>query len=62
MVSAFGLLRLSCFAHEYDETGSPWGAGTFSGADGSRQPGKVELQIAEAHGKYFYGVVSKVNF
>ncbi|OJJ47919.1 hypothetical protein ASPZODRAFT_94930 [Penicilliopsis zonata CBS 506.65] len=42
--------------------GSPWGAGTFAGADGSRQPTELELQIAEAQGKAFYEHVSKVNF
>ncbi|KAJ5934455.1 NADH-quinone oxidoreductase [Penicillium verhagenii] len=39
--------------------GSPWGAGTFSGGDGSRQPSKLELEIAEAQGKIFYETVSK---
>jgi len=42
--------------------GSPWGAGTFAGGDGSRQPTPLELEIAETQGKTFYGVVSKVNF
>ncbi|KAF2001149.1 benzoquinone reductase [Amniculicola lignicola CBS 123094] len=42
--------------------GSPWGAGTFSAADGSRQPSAKELELAAAQGKAFYGVVSKVNF
>jgi NAD(P)H dehydrogenase (quinone) len=41
--------------------GSPWGAGTFAGADGSRQPTKLELGIAEAQGKYFAETVAKVN-
>ena len=27
--------------------GSPWGAGTFAGGDGSRQPSATELLIAE---------------
>lgn len=39
--------------------GSPWGAGTFAGADGSRQPTKLELELAETHGKHFYEVVSR---
>jgi len=39
--------------------GSPWGAGTFSGADGSRQPSEAELSLAETQGKAFYGVVAK---
>lgn len=33
--------------------GSPWGAGTFAGADGSRQPLPVELKIARIQGKSF---------
>ncbi|KAJ5573374.1 NADH-quinone oxidoreductase [Penicillium hispanicum] len=39
--------------------GSPWGAGTFAGADGSRQPTTLELSIAEAQGKAFYETVAK---
>jgi NAD(P)H dehydrogenase (quinone) len=31
--------------------GSPWGAGTLSGADGSRQPTALELGLAEYQGK-----------
>jgi NAD(P)H dehydrogenase (quinone) len=42
--------------------GSPWGAGTFSAADGSRQPTKLELELAETQGKVFYEHVSRVNF
>ncbi|KAF2435654.1 flavo protein WrbA [Tothia fuscella] len=42
--------------------GSPWGAGTFSGADGSRMPSPAELELAEKQGHAFYGAVSKVNF
>ncbi|QKX53258.1 uncharacterized protein TRUGW13939_00334 [Talaromyces rugulosus] len=42
--------------------GSPWGAGTFAAADGSRQPSALELEIAEIQGKTFYERVSKVSF
>ncbi|KAE8150313.1 putative NADH-quinone oxidoreductase [Aspergillus avenaceus] len=42
--------------------GSAWGAGTFAGADGSRQPTALELEIAEGQGKAFYEHVAKVNF
>jgi len=42
--------------------GSPWGAGTFAGADGSRQPSAKELELAEKQGHAFYGAISKVNF
>jgi len=41
--------------------GSPWGAGTFSAGDGSRQPTKLELDIAVAQGKAFYEAVSKAH-
>ncbi|RHZ44113.1 Minor allergen Alt a 7 [Aspergillus thermomutatus] len=41
--------------------GSPWGAGTFAGPDGSRQPTALELSIAEAQGKSFYEHVSRVS-
>ncbi|KAJ7175022.1 flavoprotein-like protein [Mycena crocata] len=42
--------------------GSPWGAGTFTGPDGLRQPTPLELEIATIQGKAFYGIVSKVKF
>ncbi|KAL6454383.1 PST2 Protoplast secreted protein 2 [Candida maltosa Xu316] len=39
--------------------GSPYGAGTFAGADGSRQPTKLEREIAFIQGKAFYETVAK---
>jgi len=42
--------------------GSPWGAGTFASADGSRQPTELEKELANKQGKAFYETVSKVNF
>lgn len=39
---------------------SPWGAGTFAGADGSRQPTALELEIANIQGKTFYEAVGKL--
>lgn len=42
--------------------GSPWGSGTFSAADGSRQPTELELKLATIQGKVFYETVSKVKF
>jgi len=39
--------------------GSPWGAGTFAGGDGSRQPSTLELTIATKQGKAFYETVAK---
>ncbi|KAL9713313.1 flavodoxin-like fold protein [Leucoagaricus gongylophorus] len=39
--------------------GSPWGAGTFAGADGSRLPSKLEVDLAKNQGKHFYSIVAK---
>lgn len=39
--------------------GSPWGAGTFAGSDGSRQPTALELEVAEIQGENFYQTVAK---
>jgi NAD(P)H dehydrogenase (quinone) len=33
--------------------GSPWGAGTYAGADGSRQPNEIELIVATTQGQTF---------
>lgn len=42
--------------------GSPWGAGTFAGADGSRQPTALELELATVQGESFGNSISKVTF
>jgi len=42
--------------------GSPWGAGTFAGADGSRSPSELELELATIQGEQFGHAISKVNF
>jgi len=39
--------------------GSAWGAGTFAGGDGSRQPTAAELEIAETQGQVFAETVLK---
>ena len=41
--------------------GSPWGAGTFAGADGSRQPTETELSYATHQGEYFAGKALKLK-
>jgi len=38
--------------------GSAWGAGTFAGGDGSRQPSELELEVSEIQGKNFSSVVA----
>ncbi|ROW07748.1 hypothetical protein VMCG_03633 [Cytospora schulzeri] len=52
---AFGLMADLSEVHG----GSPWGAGTFSSGDGSRQPTPRELEIAEIQGRTFYETVAK---
>ncbi|CAP60339.1 uncharacterized protein PODANS_1_6390 [Podospora anserina S mat+] len=39
--------------------GSAWGAGTFAGGDGSRQPSDVEKELATIQGEEFYKTVAK---
>lgn len=41
--------------------GGPWGAGTIAGADGSRQPTKDELDVAEYQGSYFAGKAKRLS-
>eukprot|EP00892_Ulva_mutabilis_P011955 jgi/Ulvmu1/9131/UM005_0227.1 len=43
------------FSLDAPQGGGPWGAGTFAGADGSRQPSENELAIATSQGSYFAG-------
>ncbi|KAI0091931.1 1,4-benzoquinone reductase [Irpex rosettiformis] len=42
--------------------GSPWGAGTFAGADGSRQPSALEVEVATIQGREFFNTLKKVAF
>jgi NAD(P)H dehydrogenase (quinone) len=57
-IHAFGILADLSEARG----GSPWGAGTFAGGDGSRQPSAKELELAEIQGKTFWNTVARVNF
>ncbi|TMW62509.1 hypothetical protein Poli38472_005127 [Pythium oligandrum] len=41
--------------------GSPWGAGTLAGADGSRQPSTLELDVAKVQGESFANVTKKLS-
>ncbi|KAN0086187.1 benzoquinone reductase [Tylopilus felleus] len=42
--------------------GSPWGAGTFAGSTGTRQPTALELELARRQGLKFWQTVAKINF
>nr|QIH44907.1 QR2 [Phtheirospermum japonicum] len=41
--------------------GSPYGAGTFAGGDGSRQPSDIELAQAFHQGMYIAGITKKLK-
>jgi len=41
--------------------GSPWGAGTIAGADGSRQPSAKELAMARFQGKHVATITVKLR-
>jgi NAD(P)H dehydrogenase (quinone) len=56
---AFGLVIGDNWLTLFVCSGSPWGAGTFAGADGSRQPSALELEIAKIQGQTLYELVSK---
>lgn len=40
---------------------SPWGAGTFAGPDGSRQPTDLEKKIAVVQGEYFASTIARLK-
>ncbi|PCG92144.1 Flavodoxin/nitric oxide synthase [Penicillium occitanis (nom. inval.)] len=42
--------------------GGPWGAGTIAGDDSSRQPSRLEREIAAIQGRGFYEFVKKIQF
>ncbi|KAF8137142.1 flavoprotein-like protein [Boletus edulis] len=42
--------------------GSAWGAGTFAGAQGARQPSALELELARLQGQGFWETVSRFKF
>lgn len=41
--------------------GSPWGAATIAGSDGSRQPSQKELAMARFQGKHVAGIAAKLT-
>ncbi|ANB15923.1 Pst2p [Sugiyamaella lignohabitans] len=41
--------------------GSPWGAGAYAGADGSRQPSASEKEVAEIQGKSFGEILVRAH-
>jgi len=51
----------SLFNMEEIHGGSPYGAGTFAGPTGARQPSALELGVAEHQGKYFAGITAQLK-
>ncbi|GAB9465397.1 Nad quinone oxidoreductase [Globisporangium polare] len=49
------------FSFEEIHGGSPWGAGTYAGPDGSRQPTELELDVAKVQGESFAQVAKKLS-
>eukprot|EP00284_Hemiselmis_tepida_P014278 CAMPEP_0174928282 /NCGR_PEP_ID=MMETSP1355-20121228/22833_1 /TAXON_ID=464990 /ORGANISM="Hemiselmis tepida, Strain CCMP443" /LENGTH=200 /DNA_ID=CAMNT_0016174435 /DNA_START=81 /DNA_END=683 /DNA_ORIENTATION=- len=49
------------FSYEEVHGATPYGAGTFAGADGSRKPTQLELDVAETQGKTFCGIAAKLK-
>ena len=41
--------------------GSPYGAATIAGPDGSRQPSEKELSLARFQGKHVAGIAARLN-
>lgn len=39
---------------------SPYGAGTYAGADGSRKPTRLELDVTRKQAEYFVGKAAKL--
>ncbi|CAK9009194.1 unnamed protein product [Durusdinium trenchii] len=56
----FGYGDPSLLSMEELHGGSPWGASTYAGATGARQPSETELKIAAAHGKAFAAKVKQM--
>ena len=59
----FGYAKAFASITSLDEVhgGSPWGAGTFAGATGARQPSELEIDMAKTQGQVFYETVAKAH-
>jgi NAD(P)H dehydrogenase (quinone) len=55
-----GYVEPKVFSYDEVHGASPYGSGTFAGADGSRQPSDLEKEIAVSHGKHFAGIAAKL--
>jgi NAD(P)H dehydrogenase (quinone) len=55
-----GYIEPKVFSFDEAHGATPYGAGTYAGADGSRKPSELELTIAESHGKHFTKITTKL--
>jgi NAD(P)H dehydrogenase (quinone) len=56
-----GAINPKFFNMEEVHGSSFYGPGAFAGADGSRQPSELELDLCESHGKNFATVAGKLS-
>jgi NAD(P)H dehydrogenase (quinone) len=55
-----GYSNPSLFSQEL-HGGSPYGAGTHAGGDGSRQPSALELNVAQHEGRHFAEIATQLK-
>lgn len=58
---SLGFIDPKVFTLDEVHGGSAYGAGTFAGGDGSRQPTALEKAVAVTHGKHFATIANKLN-
>lgn len=49
------------FGFDEIHAGTPYGASTYAGPTGARQPSELELDYAKFQGSYVAGVVKRLN-
>ncbi|MNE98011.1 p-benzoquinone reductase [compost metagenome] len=49
------------FGHDEVKGGSPYGASTVTGGDGSRMPSDAELRMAQFQGKHVATIAKKLS-
>lgn len=61
MIVPIGYAAQELFDVSQVHGGTPYGATTIAGGDGSRQPSQEELSIARYQGEYVAGLAVKLN-
>lgn len=55
-----GYIDKAAFSYDEVHGSSPYGPGTYAGADGSRQPTALELGLCETYAKHFAKITAKL--